>query len=366
MTKCSYAVALLVVMVVMAACAPASAPSSASAAATPTPGPTIVLEAGKPPRYTGPKTTMKVVVQGRPDQAPFELAFRRGYFDSLGITVDPITIPTGAEALQAIATNQVQAGPTSPSAALFNALNRGVDLRIVADQAHIEGATDTTVSILVRSALQGQVKSMADLKGKKFAIGGAPGSIGDLIAAKAAAKDGIKLSDMTVNYLPLGDILGALASGAVDAGMLVEPLVGAAVGQKIAFVLYPGGQLIDGTHVAVIVYSPQFAAQTEVATRFMIGYLLGVRDFDDAFFQNKGKTEAIDLLVQYLALKDKNVWANARQPKGDLNGKVNVPDLKAQADFFASLKLIEGAVPDVTKYVDTRFTEGALKIIGSR
>jgi len=310
--------------------------------------------------------SVTAVVQGRPDQAPFELGFRRGYFTQQGFDVQTVLIPTGAEALQAIATNQAQFGPTSPSAAVFNAINRGIDLRLVADADHLEGAADTTLSIMVRADLASSVKSMADLKGKNVAVGGAPGSVGDFFIARAAQKDGITPDDMQLSYLSLGDISAALANGKVDAAMLTEPIVTQLKAQGIASVLYPGGAIIPGSHLAVFCYSAPFAAQPEAATRFMIALLQGIRDYDDAFFHNIEKEAAIDTLVQYLSLKDRSVWENATPSKLDTNGKINVDDLRTQEAFYAQRGQLQGGQPDLSKYVDPQFATAAVGVLGVR
>ena len=50
----------------------------------------------------------------------------------------------------------------------------------------------------------------------------------------------------------------------------------------------------------------------------------------------------------------------------DLNGRVNVADIKRQAAAYKELDDITGPVPDIDKYVDHRFAEAAVKAIGVR
>jgi NitT/TauT family transport system substrate-binding protein len=116
----------------------------------------------------------------------------------------------------------------------------------------------------------------------------------------------------------------------------------------------------------VLFYSPEFAKQTKIATGFMVAYLKGLRDYYDAFTLGKDKEAVIDILVQRLAMKDRDVWANSSPKVVDLNGEVNVTDIKIQAEFYKKEGFVTGAVPDIEKYIDPRFAAAAVKEIGKR
>src|SRR5262249_1174912 len=98
----------------------------------------IAVLAGPIALAPGPaqKTAGKLGGPGRPDQAALELALRRGYFEQEGLDIQTVQANTGMEMLPSLATNQLQVASGSPNAALFNALNRGIDIRLVADFAH--------------------------------------------------------------------------------------------------------------------------------------------------------------------------------------------------------------------------------------
>ena len=162
------------------------------------------------------------------------------------------------------------------------------------------------------------------------------------------------------------DSIAALSNGTIDGALLFEPLVYQAKQQRIGKVLVTGAALSPGEEVAVVFYSSEFAKNKDVATRFMVAYLQGVRDYYDAFFLGKGKDETIKLLVQNLSLKDPVIWAGAGPANNDLNGKVNLDNIKKQAVFFKDEGLLTGPVPDLDKYVDMSFAEAAVKRIGAR
>jgi NitT/TauT family transport system substrate-binding protein len=314
---------------------------------------------------------LRVAVQGRPDQAHLQLALDRGHLAAQGLDVETVQITSGAEMVPALATNQVQVGNGAPSAALYNALNRDVNIRIVADYVHVGPPTDTVLAILVRKELwdSGAVRTLADLKsGRTFVAGTVPGTVSDLLYNRALVKEGITGEGIKTEFMPIPDIYAALGNGRADAGTLTEPLTTQAVQQGIATVLYPAGVVIPGALLSVLQYSPQFAAeQPDAATRFMVGYLQGVRDYHDAFVLQKDRDAAIDTLLQTLSPKDRRMWETAHPATIDLNGVVNVDDLKDSAAFYTSRGDVTGGTPpDVTKFVDTRFAEAAVQILGRR
>jgi NitT/TauT family transport system substrate-binding protein len=315
----------------------------------------------------GQRKTIKLGVSGRPDQASLEIALRRGYFADEGLDVETVQASTGQEMVPSVASNQLQAASGSPNAGLFNALNRNIDIRIVGDFAHIGGADDRTVSIMARPDLldSGRIKTVADLKGKTISEGPGPGQITEIIFQILFDQGKISPSDVNVKYLNFGDALAAFASKTIDVAFVVEPLVTQAESQKLAGVFMPGGAIAPGAELSIWVYSPEFAKDKESATKFMVAFLRGARDYYDAFFLAKNKEAAIALLTQYLPVKDPKLWEKSRQYT-DLNGRVNVADLKNQAAFHKARGNITGPVPELDKFLSPEFAEAAVKQLGER
>lgn len=342
----------------------ASRPMAApQASAAPTAAPTVAT--ASPP----PRVALKVAVQGRPDMAHLQLAMDRGYLAAQGLDIETVQITSGAEMVPALATNQVQVGNGAPSAALFNALARGVDIRLVADYAHVGPPTDTTLAMMVRKEAwdSGAVRSLADMRGRTVAVGTVPGTISDLLFNRALAREGITADGITTQYLPLVDIVAALANGRVDAGTLTDPLTTQAVQQGIGVVLYPAGVVVPGAILSVLQYSAAFAAeQPDAGVRFMVGYLQGVRDYHDAFVLGKDRDAAIATLVQSLSLKDPRIWEASHPATQDQNGMIDMAQLQDAAEYYLQRGDFSGPMPDLARYVDPRFAEAAVQILGRR
>ena len=233
-------------------------------------GPTTAQTTSPSAAAAATRTHVRLGVSGRPDQASLELALRRGYFEQQGLDIETVQATTGQEMVPSLASNQLQVASGSPNAGLFNALNRNIDIRIVGDFAHIGDAKDRTIAILARADLMdsGQIKTIADLKGKVISEGPGPGQITELIFQELFDRAKISESDVTVKYINFPDTLAAFASKSLDVTFLVEPLVTEAERRNLARVLIPGGEIDPGAELSIWLYSPEFAKDKDAATRF--------------------------------------------------------------------------------------------------
>lgn len=314
-------------------------------------------------------TTVKVGVTDRPDNAALTLAYRRGYFEKQGIAIEFVGGGAAAQDfVSALGLNQIQVTAGSPSAGLFNALNRGINIRIVADWSHVGGADDATFALVARSDLMdaGTIKVPADLKGRAIGVGPQHGAFNDILIAGALKLGGLSLGDADLEIMGFADGIPAMTSHRLDATELIEPLVTLAEQKGIARVLVPAGAVDPAAELAVVYFSPEFAKDADLATRYLAAFLQGERDYADAFIDNKDRDAAIAILVQDLSVKDPKLWATARPQHVDLNGEINVASLKTQAAFYKAEGAISGAIPDIDKYVDPQFAAAAVKLIGRR
>jgi NitT/TauT family transport system substrate-binding protein len=315
-----------------------------------------------------PRIAVKVGIALRPDAAPLVLALRRGYFARQGLDVELIAGTSGQEFVPALAQNQIQVTSGTPNAGLFNALNRGIDIRLVADFAHMGGKEDGAVSIMARADLidSGAIKTPADLKGRIVVAGPSRGEYPDVLFQKLFELGGLKSTDVDVRYIDFAGTLAAFSTKTIDAAFMIEPLILQAGRQNVARILMPGGAADPGAELSIIEFSPGFAKDSEAATKFMVGYLEGARDYHDAFALQQDRESAIALLTQYLPPKDPTIWREALRHYPDLNGQINVANLKSQAAFYKAQGTLSGSIPDIDKYVDPQFAEAAVLRIGRR
>jgi len=73
-------------------------------------------------------------------------------------------------------------------------------------------------------------------------------------------------------------MVSALSSGAVDVALLPEPLATLAVDGGSGTKWKGFADIVPGFQQAVVVFTPEFAAQRDLATRWTTAYLRGIRD----------------------------------------------------------------------------------------
>ena len=115
----------------------------------------------------------------------------------------------------------------------------------------------------------------------------------------------------------------------------------------------------------MIFYSPTFAADRDRATRFMIAYLRGVRDYHDAFFGTRaGRAEAVrSTRGEDDDRSSPRSYDLMAMPSLDPNGAINVQSMIEDQDYYLA-KGCEQQPIDVVGTVDTSFVEAALARIG--
>jgi NitT/TauT family transport system substrate-binding protein len=301
--------------------------------------------------------------------APFFIAERKGYFKAHGLAVKLINFDSGPKMIAPLGSGQLDVAAGATSAGLFNAVARGIDIKIVADKGTaIPGAS--YMPIIVRKQLvdSGKVKGAKDLKGLKVAEAGQGGSPGSTLN-EALKKAGLKYGDVVhVHNMGYPQHVSALQNGAVDASVTTEPSLTQALEQGIA-VRLPGEDAYPNQQVAVLLYGGEFIKkQPDVARRFMVAYLKGVRDYNDALKDGRFTGSAADEVVKIIA-QDSNVKDAALIRKMTANGcnpdgRVNEASLRTDLQFFREAGYLQGNVT-VEQLVDHSFVDAALNVLGA-
>ena len=312
--------------------------------------------------------TIRVGLAGASSDVGFFIADKKGYFKQEGLNVSFTNFDSGAKMVAPLGNGQLEVGAGSPAAGLYNAIARGIDIKIVADK----GSTPAGYGyqpLLVRKDLvdSGRYKTLKDLKGMKIA-GSATGSASTSTLNEALKKAGLKNSDVEHVFLAFPQHVMALQNKAVDAAMTTEPSATKAVQGGYAVrvmgddVIYPDHQL------AVVLYSGAFIKhQPDAARRFMRAYLRAIRDYNDALKDGKiagpNAAEVIAILTEYTSIKDPALY-RVISPQGcNPDGAVHQASLKNDLAFYKSEGQIHGAVT-VEQALDNSFVDAALKELG--
>src|SRR4051794_19716045 len=298
----------------------------------------------------------------------FFIADKKGYFKEEGLSVTFTPFDSAAKMIAPLGAGQLDVGGGSPSAGLYNAVARGISIKIVADK----GSTPPGYGfqpLLVRKDLvdSGRFKTLKDLKGMKIA-GSAPGSASTSTLNEALRKAGLKYSDVERVFLGFPQHVVALQNKAVDAAMTTEPSATRAIKSGAAVRIMGDDEIYPNHQLAVILYGGQFIKeQPDAARRFMRAYLRAVRDYNNALSNGKlagpNANEVIAVLTEYTPVKDAALYRSITPQGCNPDGHVNVASLKTDLDFFKEEGLIQGNVT-VEQAVDPSFVDAALKELG--
>ncbi|HLH24719.1 MAG TPA: ABC transporter substrate-binding protein [Chloroflexota bacterium] len=298
-------------------------------------------------------------------QAPLYIAMDRGYLQEQGIEVQAMPI-TGAFDAQVplLATGQLDVGGGSIVPALFNAVGRGLPLRVTAIGAlHTPGRSQLIVARkdLVES---GQLKSYADLRGK---VVGRPTALGIATIAieKALELGGLTSSDITYLDLPTPDTVVALGNNKVDVAYMTEPFGTQAIEQGVAVKWHEMADLVPNHVAAMWAYGSKLLdEQPEVGRRFMVALMHGMRDYEDAFGKNKGRADVVNILVKHTVIKEPALYEKMQIIAEPASGEFPLDTLQEDYDWLKARGAIQEPAPALSQVVDTRFVQDALQQLG--
>jgi NitT/TauT family transport system substrate-binding protein len=178
----------------------------------------MVLVCGGPPAgWAAEKVNIGVGGVALMVYLPTALAKAKGYFAEEGLDVEILDIKGGgAQAASALIGGSVDFSANAIDHAI-KAKALGKDL--VAVHSHVRLPV---MALVVAAKYKGQIKSIADLKGRPLGVT-SPGSQTHMVLGYLLAKGGVKAEDVKIvgaggNTMPL-----AIEKGSVDAGMMLDP-----------------------------------------------------------------------------------------------------------------------------------------------
>lgn len=309
---------------------------------------------------------VNVGLGGSSVDTPFYFARDKGFFKDEGIEANFVVFASGAGEIAPLGTGELDVGSGAASVGLYNAIARGVAIRVVADKGHTAPGYQYQ-SVIVRKSLidGGAFKSLADLKGKR--VGMAAQGVTTLSYLNEAAKaGGISFNDITPVYMPMPDQVAAMKNDALDASILPEPpgtlIVDAGIGVRFENTedFYPYGE------VTMVFYGEKFIREKpELARRFMRAYLRGVRAYNDTLKDGRvqaGATDMVALMTKYFKLPP-GLVTKMYAPAVDPDGKIQVKSMQKDLDFFRAQGWVKQPI-DLSNVIDMSIAEKASADLG--
>jgi len=288
-------------------------------------------------------------------------AMKHGYFEEQGIKLDLDYINSSADVMAMVAQNQYQIIEGGVSAGYFNAIIKGLPLSIVADRT----SSPLFHNIMIRNELKDTIKTIKDLKGKTIASNG-PGSITTYEVSNVLASAGLTLKDVEIKIVPFTQMGLALKNGAVDAALLIPPFTYQVRDQGLGtmFADPDDYQKPQPVALAVNIINTDWAAKNkEIAQKYYVAYLKGVRAYCQAYHGGSPREEIIDLLVQSGTERNPDNLRKLPWQSRSVNGRVNTESVLDEQEFYLRDKFITQKLP-IEKLVDHSYVDAAAKQLG--
>ena len=353
-------------LLVGAACALLTLPAAGSAA-DPMPQPAGAATTSAPLASPLPQAArIRLGDVGIAASAGTYIAIEKGYFAEQGLDIETVRFATTAEETAPLAAGQLDAGSGVTSAGLFNAIGRGVDIKLVADQGHGEPGRPVNAFVVRRAGVEaGQLRSVADLRGRRVAVTSiSTGAVTDVQAY--LAQGGLTINDVVIEQMGFPDMIPSLANGSVDAVVPVEPFTTLLEQSGVGTRWFWDSDVNPDHQVAVILYGPTMVRdQPEVARRWMVAYLRGLRYFTDGFFRGNAaaREESIQVLMKWTAIRDRALYDTMTVLGLDPNGDIRIDSMRRDQEALLQLGQQDRPI-DLDAAVDMQYVRYAREVLG--
>lgn len=290
------------------------------------------------------------------------LADDHGFMRDYGLKLKYEPIGAGARAVAMVVAGNLDFAGGGLAASTFNAVTRGMPIKIVADKGIYLANLPASATILVRKDLHEKgVRGLKDLKGLKVAVS-SKANVGHYHVADAIERAGLSEKDIDLVVMSFPDMVTALTTKAIDACEGVEPFLTRAVSLNYAVSIADFSALFPNHQYAYLLCGEEFMRQKpELAQAFIEAHIKGVRLYYEL---GPYSQEVVGSLEKHTALKAE-VIRQIIPPWFDINGDIWVEDVAVQRDWYLRKKHINEGV-DLKKLIDKKFLEAAWKRLGKK
>ncbi|HXQ54032.1 MAG TPA: ABC transporter substrate-binding protein [Stellaceae bacterium] len=231
--------------------------------------------------------------------APHVAADRLGYFTAEGIAVATQPVQGGTVGIPGLIGGSFDV-LYSNSVSVMTALDRGIDLRIIAEGTRIPVKPPDPAALLQRKG--GGLQSGKDLEGKTIGIN-ARFDIQWLIAQAWIKQTGGDPGKVSYREVPLPSMLDALANGLVDAAVLVDPFLTVGLGDaRFELLDWAQSKVMPGLPSSLWVVSGKVAeTKADLVRAYVRGFLKGAEWVN----AHLGDAEYLRLVASYTRTDEK-------------------------------------------------------------
>jgi len=274
------------------------------------------------------------------DYAPFFVAKEFGFFEEFGVDVTLSPKGDSADTIQMLASGNIEATAGSWASSLFNLLDRGATIAIIATMARMPPTTPSPAPFMIsQTAWDAGIRSVADLKGKRVGIPG-PSGFGIFSVAKALQTAGLTLEDVEPVFLPPTATAPAFANGALEAGWTMDPFAGKIEEMGLARRVVEDHTL--NVELGMILFNQDFVAKNEDAVvRFMAAYLKAARLLDHGGWEDDKVLAAV---AKYTGTEPDALRGIPHTVRSE-DGAIDMASVREQEAFFRQRGVLEYEKP---------------------
>lgn len=308
------------------------------------------------------ETVVKVGMKQVVSDSGVLIGMAKGYYKDLGIKIEPVQFNTGQEMINALAAGQLDVGATVTASGLFNAMSRDIPVKIVADKG-INVPGKGYYRLVIRKDLVGTINDFADLRGRKIAVVGTA-SLDEIALDRVLNKGGMSTRDVDLQVIrSFPDMLVSLGNKSIDAAMVIEPFIAVGIAKDIVDPWKDPAEYDPDAQTALLVFGTSMTTRPDVANRFMTAYVKSHRDYNDAFFKDKGKKELIDLLCKYSVVKDPVMYEKMFPVGLNPDGYLRMKGIAMDLAWYKQRNLLKADIK-LQEVVDNKYVDFALNVLG--
>jgi ABC-type nitrate/sulfonate/bicarbonate transport system substrate-binding protein len=316
-------------------------------------------------RAPAPLTTLRQATLGILGEAAAFVALERGYFAAEGLAIELVNARATDQILLGLTSGQIMVFPAPLSPALFNALARGLPLKLVAPLGTNRAGASSNF-LMVRAPLieRGEIADYADLRGRRLGIP-ANSVPAEYVLETALGNGGLRREEVEIVELGGPEAVTALANGAVDVAIVAEPNATTAEDLRAAEKWKSYGDVCPGLQAGAVVYGPALAGpQAEAGRGWMVAYARGVREYTSLLQRPGGRQELATLLAAHLPVRDRQLFERMSYVDLDPSLLMNEPSLAALLAWSTARGLVTGPA-DLASAIDAGYVQYALDRLGS-
>jgi NitT/TauT family transport system substrate-binding protein len=313
-------------------------------------------QSGPAPKPLPKRETVKMLVSSAVEAyAPMYIAKELGEFAKENIEVEYVNVPQN-DAMLVLTRGQGDAWNNAPTAAVFNAIAQGAEIRMVAPGQFIPPGTRQGVWV-AKSFLAGKPYTPAMLKGATIASAVGAGSSTSYYIALELEKAGMTMKDVNFRPLPAADIVIALENGAVNFGIVNSPHNQKIDPNKAEFAF----GLQSNVSIGGLFFGPRLLKERrDIGEAFMRAWVRGVRTYLQGDYHENAKV--VGALSKAMNIPPETIKQG--------RSLVFPPDQPMVPGMMDKLQAAYAAAPGILSYqqsmpedriVDRRFLEAALR-----